>query len=177
VAQIKGGNLDLDYTAFRYAYAASPNYDPYDFNVANQRNAIRSSYNAGDCDAAMAAANEILKVNFVQIDAHFVTGLCQKKAGNEEGARVGRTVADRLLKSVLTSGDGKTPQTAFVVIAIDEEYKVLGILGLVPGRQLLVKVDGADFDRLEAKAKNTGETVTLYFNIDHLTKNGSQAVK
>ena len=30
-----------------------------------------------------------------------------------------------LVKSVLGSGDGKSPETAFVVIGIDEEYSVM----------------------------------------------------
>ena len=29
VAQVKAGKLDIDYTAFRMAYTASPKYEPY----------------------------------------------------------------------------------------------------------------------------------------------------
>jgi hypothetical protein len=168
VTQIKSGKLDIDYTAFRLSYAASPGYEPYGFTTAAIAGAMRAAFNAGDCPTAMARAKEIMDANFVQVDAHFVTGLCDKKAGNEEGARQERAVVDGLINSVLKSGDGKSPQTAFVVIAVDEEYKALGALGLVPGRQSLVRLQDSSFDRMEAKTRDTGQPVTLYFNIDRM---------
>ena len=131
---------------------------------------MKTAYSAGDCPTAMARAKEIMEKNFVQIDAHFVTSSCQKKAGNQEAALGERAIASGLMKSVLTSGDGKTPKSAFVVIAIDEEYEVLGILGLVPGDQSLISLDGSSFDRLEGKTRSTGEAVPLFFNIDRIMK-------
>jgi hypothetical protein len=169
VAQIKHGKLDVDYTAFRLSYAASPNYAPYGTaTTSTALVAMTTAFRAGDCATAIARANEVMEANFVQIDAHLVTGLCQQKAGNEESARRERAVVDGLISSVLKSGDGKTPQTAFDVIAIDEEYKALGMLGLVRGTQSLVTVDGRTFDRLDAKTRDSGQPVTLYFNVDRL---------
>jgi Domain of unknown function (DUF4919) len=168
VTQLKAGKLDIDYTAFRLSYAASPKYEPYGIATAGLANAMKTAFNAGDCATAMARAKDIMEANFVQIDAHFVTGLCHKKAGNEEGARQERAVTDGLINSVLKSGDGKSPQTAFVVISIDEEYKALAAMGLVLNRQSLVVLQGLSFDRMEAKTRDGGQAVTLYFNIDRM---------
>lgn len=162
VAQVKAGKVDIDYTAFRLAYAASPKYEPYGARV--QLGEMKKAIAAGDCPAAMARANEVLEVNFVQIDAHMITALCQKKAGNEEEARREQAVFTGLLKSVLRSGDGKTPETAFVVIAIDEEYSLMGVLSLTPAAQALVNHGGSAFDRFEARKGD--QQVTLYFNVD-----------
>jgi Domain of unknown function (DUF4919) len=167
VAQVKAGNLDIDYAAFRMAYAASPKYEPYGAAMI-QSAQMRKTYAAGDCPAAMAQAKEVLELNFVQIDAHMITANCQKKAGNDEEALREKTIFVELIKSVLKSGDGKSPETAFVVIAIDEEYSLLSALALVRVRQALVNHGGSAFDRIEAKARDSDQTVTLYFNVDRL---------
>jgi hypothetical protein len=167
VAQVKSGKLDIDYSALRLSFASSPRYDPYGA-VLIKAKAMISAYSAGDCTGALASAKEILEIDFVEMDAHIVTGLCLKKAGDEDGARKERAVYDGLVNSVLKSGDGKTPQTAFSVISISEEYKVLAALGLARGTQSLVNAQGSSFDRLDAKSKTTGDPVTLYFNVDRM---------
>ena len=167
VAQVKSGKLDTDYTALRLAFASSPRYEPYGALLVKVKE-MMASFSAGDCPGAMASAKAILETNFVQMDAHIVTGLCLRKAGDEDGARKERAVYDGLVNSVLKSGDGKTPQTAFKVIFINEEYKVLAALGLVPVKQSLVNAEGSSFDRIEAKSKTTGESVALYFNVDRM---------
>jgi hypothetical protein len=89
VAQVNAGKLDIDYTAFRTAYVASPKYEPYGAArlLVIQ---MKKAFTAGDCPAAMAHAKEIFEVNLVQIDAHYVTAVCQRKAGNEEAHGAGQ---------------------------------------------------------------------------------------
>ena len=176
LALVKSGRLDIDYTALRLSFASSPLYDPYGGVLIKAKDMI-SAYGADDCTAAIARAKEILEINFVQMDAHIVTGLCLKKAGDEDGARKERVVYDGLFNSVLKSGDGKTPQTAFSVISINEEYKVLAASGLVPVTQALVHAQGSSFDRFDAKTNTTGDPVTLYFNVDRMLARLSQTLQ
>ncbi|MEH2544961.1 hypothetical protein V1283_001606 [Bradyrhizobium sp. AZCC 2262] len=112
VAQVKAGKIEIDYTAFRLAYAASSKYAPY--GVVEIASKLKKAYDAGDCPSAMAHANEVLEVNFVHMDAHKIAAFCQKKAGNEEEARRHYAMFLGLFSSVLKSGDGKSPETAFV---------------------------------------------------------------
>ena len=162
---MNAGKLDIDYTAFRTAYVASPKYEPYGAArlLVIQ---MKKAFTAGDCPAAMAHAKEIFEVNLVQIDAHYVTAVCQRKAGNEEEARRAHAMLMGLVKSVLGSGDGKSPETAFVVIAIEEEYSVLAAFSLTLVSQALVNLGGSAFDRMEVKKRDSDQTVTLYFNVD-----------
>jgi hypothetical protein len=67
---------------------------------------------------------------------------------------------------VLESGDGKSPETAFVVIAVDEEYSVLKTASLTPVKQALVNPGGSAFDRFEVKLPESDQTATLFFNVD-----------
>ena len=62
VAQVKAGKLDIDYTAFRMAYTASPKYEPYGAARA-LIGQVKKAYVAGDCPAAMAHAKEVFNSN------------------------------------------------------------------------------------------------------------------
>ena len=67
-----------------------------------------------------------------------------------------------LLQSVMASGDGKTPATAWKTISVPEEYVVLMAMQLKPEKQWLLSspmVDG-----IAARPVNGGDPVNLYFN-------------
>jgi hypothetical protein len=68
-----------------------------------------------------------------------------------------------LIKSVLKTGDGKTPETAWKTISVAEEYAVLQYFGLVRGTQALV-MHPVMVDKLTAKPIAGGDPVDLYFN-------------
>jgi hypothetical protein len=71
-----------------------------------------------------------------------------------------------LIDSILKSGDGLRPETAFKVITVDEEYILLGFLGLKCEGQALLKIEGHAYDRLEVKHGRTGRKKVLFFNVD-----------
>ncbi len=68
-----------------------------------------------------------------------------------------------LIGSVLKSGDGKTPETAWKTISIAEEYAVLQFFGLARTAQALL-THPAKVDKLTAKPVAGGDPVDLYFN-------------
>ncbi len=167
VALVKAGKVDIDYAAFRLAFTATAKYtNATDWTVRELRGAMRKAYEAGDCPTATARAAEILEINYVNIDAHLGTALCHKRDGNAERERLSLAVFRGLVISVLKSGDGKSPATAYVVISVDEEYAAMQALGVKLERQLLVQEGGSSFDLIEAKKLDSGAPVTLYFNVD-----------
>jgi tetratricopeptide (TPR) repeat protein len=164
IAQVKAGKIEIDHTAFRLAYAASSKYAPYGtIQIVSQ---MKKAYDAGDCPSAMAHAEEAFEVNFLQMDAHKIAAFCLKKAGNEEEARRHYAMFLGLFSSVLKSGDGLSPETAFVVIAVDEEYNVLETASFTPVKQERVNHGGSAFDRFEVKLPESDRTATLFFNVD-----------
>jgi hypothetical protein len=69
-----------------------------------------------------------------------------------------------LIQSVLKTGDGKTPETAWKTISVAEEYAVLQYFGLARGTQTLIKHPPVMIDKLTAKPIAGGDPVDLYFN-------------
>jgi hypothetical protein len=177
-AEAGGGNSDyeslvakaasgqyVEFGALREAYAQSPNYDPYGSNILSTTREMNQAANGGDCQKAAGLAQTLLEKNFTLSDAHFMLAYCSKKAGDAAAEEKEAKIAAGLLKSILASGDGKTPQTAFRVVTISEEYSVLKVLRLQKSMQRLISHEGHAYDVLDAKGSGD-QTVSLYFKID-----------
>ena len=165
LAQAKQDVSKVDFAALRYAYAESAQYNPYDPNTAELNAAMMKAMNAKDCAGAMQHAQAILEKNYVRINAHIVSTICLRQSEQTQPAAHHDAMARGLINSILASGDGKTAETAMVVIAVDEEYSVLGALGLKKLRQALVENAGHKFDHF-AVTDRDGRDGSMFFNVD-----------
>jgi hypothetical protein len=159
------GDPGLDFTAFRMAFAdrlakakaADPELRKKMFDALHQ----------DQWAAVIETANQVLAQNHLDIDAHMFVAFAYEKSHQPEKAARHRTVGDGLMKSILASGDGRTPKTAFVVVSVEEEYSVLRHYRLAPGEQSLVTADGHSYDVLDAQTRSH-EKATVFFNIDKI---------
>ena len=165
LAQAKRDGAAVDFKALRYAYADSEYYNPYDAKESEMRTPMVKAFADKDCVNAIKHAQAILENNYLYIDAHMVLDLCYGRLDQPQQARQHELMARGLAASIIASGDGKTPQTAFVVIAVREEYNALSMLGLKKVRQALIRADGHSYDQISAENKSGG-TETILFNID-----------
>jgi Domain of unknown function (DUF4919) len=95
----------------------------------------------------------------IDIDAHLIRAVALKELKRLPEAEHHLNWFRGLVDSVLTSGDGKTPQTAFVVISVAEEYSILRVLRVRPRRHVTLS-SGID----ELVVEIDGVAGTLYFN-------------
>ena len=106
----------------------------------------------------------------VDIDAHLIRAVALKElkrfAESEQHLNWFRGLVD----SVLTSGDGRTPQTAFAVISVAEEYSILRALRVKPKRHMTLN-SGVD----ELVVEIDGVAGILYFNpMVHMRRAGER---
>lgn len=154
-----------DFEALRLAYARSEHYAPYD-HASEAQQAMHQAMGHRDLLAALDAANRLLEAYYLDIDAHMMASFACYHLGDEARSTYHGQFAVGLLKSILDSGDGLRPQTAFVVIDIREEYALLKALRLRPRGQALVNHEGHHFDVLTVENPQTGLTTKMHFNID-----------
>jgi hypothetical protein len=169
VAQAKQGKADIDYAALRIAYADSKFYDGYNSDVINLRGPFQKAFADGDCESAIRQGQAILEKNYVFIDAHFVLSVCYRRLGQTEQSERYTAAARGLLKAIFASGDGKTPETAFVVISVAEEYSVIGVQGSKKLQQALINKNGHSYDLLTVANKSGGKD-EIYFNVDRVMR-------
>lgn len=136
--------------------------------------AVLTAMNAAGDQRDFAAetrwAEKLVEEGFVNAEAHATLAALYAKANEPIKAKFHRDVAAALLHSVLSSGDGKTKETAFEVIADREEYAALTAIGL-PYRGAGVsayrfKEGGHNFHKWEIRDAKSGETKTVFFNED-----------
>src|SRR5215469_13262523 len=87
LADAKQGNKPVDWQALRLAYADSPEFDVLGKRTAALRQQMFDAFNAGDFAAAIARAQAILDVVYVDIDAHAVSEQSYEKLGNSTASK------------------------------------------------------------------------------------------
>jgi len=150
----------------RFAYAETPQYNPYGGIKATTAEAMFAAFNNKEYKMALEYAEKILKENFVDIDAHLVSSAAYEKTGDKEKADYHRAIANILILSVLGDGNGEKPESAIEVISTDEEYAILNISGLRETSQAELLVNGHNYDKLTVNDPVSGKTFEMYFCID-----------
>lgn len=96
----------------------------------------------------------------VDIDYRLLHALALEGLGREREAELHLEWFNGLIESILASGDGKSAETAWVVISVFEEYSLMRALGMHPKRQALL--DGG-IDEMTVEIDGQPET-TVYFD-------------
>jgi Domain of unknown function (DUF4919) len=160
VASALKGEPNVDYAAMRYAFLDAPKSKKAIYHSLSEMNAPLQQK---DFKKALKMANEVLESYFIDINAHLIAASACRGLNQSDEAEKHLGFARALLNSIAASGDGKTEETALVVISVDEEYVVLRQMGIFPGEQSLSHGKNGWYDVL--KTKKDGQDVTLYFNI------------
>lgn len=165
LATLKAGKTDIDFTRLRISYMDSPEYKAAK-DTTNAENAMTDALNKKDYSAALKNAETVLKNDYVNIDAHYVALVANQEVGATEKSEFHRAVFRGLINSILSSGNGKSKETAWVVISVHEEYVILRVLGFKPSEQSVEQKDGHSYDVMKVKKADDGTEQTFYFNVD-----------
>ena len=157
------GDPGLDFTALRMASAAR--LAKMDTSDPELRKKMFDALHHDQWAAVIETGNQVLAQNYLDIDAHMFVAFAYDKTRQPEKAAPHRAMGDGLMKSILASGNGRSFETAFVVISVDEEYAVLKHYRLASTKQSLVTAGKHSYDVIKAETREH-EEATVYFNID-----------
>ncbi|MFP4664364.1 MAG: DUF4919 domain-containing protein [Bacteroidales bacterium] len=154
---------DIDYQELRMVYARTSGYSPYAENEDLEK--IRKLLDSEQYEVATEVVKTVYHTQFHVPMFHFYAYAAWKESGNDKMAKLHSMIFNELMQSILKSGDGKSAKTAWVVINISEEYRVLEFLEMEMQSQSLVTENNRNYDRMEVIDEN-GEEDVVYFNID-----------
>jgi hypothetical protein len=163
--RVKKQDATVNFAEFRMAFTETSQYHPYAGDSAD-RKAMFAALNAKEYEKALAASTKILDENYVDMNGHFGALAAHRNLGHGKEFEFHRFVFSGLLDSLEKSGDGKSPKTAYVVISVDEEYVWFNVKGLRVEDQAKIDDQGHSYDRMTATNSQTGDKITVYFNID-----------
>jgi hypothetical protein len=161
LAAAKADPAATDWQALRFAYADRPSFSPFPDHKG--RKAIEAAMKAGNWQEVLAAANAALESNYVDGDAHMAASIAYLKLGMA------------IFKSMMKNGDGTSPEQAFNVISVSEEYALMAARRYRVVRQRLIHTEGHAYDALDATGPD-GARITFYFLIDRVLAAQSHAL-
>ncbi|MBZ0291178.1 MAG: DUF4919 domain-containing protein, partial [Anaerolineae bacterium] len=153
-----------DFLALRMAYVQSPLFNPY-INGVNTPAKVRAAIQQDSVEKIGMGLQQALQDDYLDIEAHAVAFQFYHQNKQTHRAEYHQRFMRGLLDSIITV-DGRTPETAFQVISIREEYAVMAVLGLPVHMQRKEHKNGNNFDILSSTHPKTNQPLDLYFNID-----------
>ncbi|MFZ2276638.1 MAG: DUF4919 domain-containing protein [Prosthecobacter sp.] len=148
-----------DFTALRMAYAARPDFDGF-WNLDPEREAVMAAIQSKDFPKATSLAKPWLEKFPIDAQLHYLCGHFLKKAGDIPGSMHHFHCFYGLMRSITSSGDGKSAKTAWKVISVSEEYALLNEIDAELIDQSLVD----SCDKMHVRLSNGTET-DLYFDV------------
>ncbi|HQU84593.1 MAG TPA: DUF4919 domain-containing protein [Pyrinomonadaceae bacterium] len=165
VEKAKQGDSSVDYVKMRAAFLDWVN-DECNQTDAPDRDKMVKAFESKDWAKSVELGEKVLDYEFVNRGLHLAVANSYKELKNAEKEKYHNDIADKLLKALLASGDGKTPKTAYKVHSIREEYIIMKELGYkVNSQSLIFDKEYGSFDVLAGKDANekSGE---FYFDIN-----------
>ncbi len=154
-----------DFTELRFAFTQTSAYARYDADDFEEDEILEEAAGTSDWAQVLAGARAALERSYVRIKPHMYAAAACKALGDADGERHHEQCIRGLLGSIMSSGDGRTPGTAFVVIGVWEEYDVLSALGLETTRQALLPVGDRRVDQMTVLSRESTERFDLYFDV------------
>ena len=160
---------DLDFTALRFEWTNLDEYNPYlDISDLYKKTipALETELEAKRFSDATNRCNSTAHVYQLDLKWNLRCEEAYEGVGDAETAAFHDFMVGGLVKSIMNSGNGKTPETAYEVITLAEQYAAFAVLEVSKGGQSLVVIDGVNFDRITVTNNATGEESFLYFKLD-----------
>jgi Domain of unknown function (DUF4919) len=163
--KLESGVTDIDYKMFRESFIESEQ-----FKIAKNQNEVLDSllkemYSFVKLKNAQEVINvtkKILGIDYTNMQAHKMLRQSYKIIGDTLNAQKYKTIQFGLLNSIVKNGDGKTCETAWHVVQIEEEYFILKMLDATLIEQRIDKKNGL-CDKI--KVNEEGKEKTYYFGI------------
>ncbi len=163
VKQLEAGQTDIDYQDFRFSFIESEQ-----FKIAGKKNTAFDSLkkemyvqmDKSNYPEIIKVTKQMLSIDYTSMIAHKILRQTYKIIGDTISATKYKTIQFGLLNSIVKKGDGKTCETAWPVIQIEEEYFILEMVGAKLQKQSIDN-DGGLCDKMEVKVD--GKKDTYYF--------------
>ena len=176
VQRVKGGDLSIDFRLLRLACVRSSLCEPR--GTKADLGAMNRAVADHQPSKVVEIVERLVEQGYVNLEAHATAVQAYTQLNESVKAKFHLDVATALMRSIMSTGDGKNKESAFEVICDREEYDVLTSLGLPYFGSGVVSVhtvqDGSHaYDRWEVQNPKTGQNAVVFFNIDQFSTSKS----
>jgi uncharacterized protein DUF4919 len=167
VQKVKAGDSTVDFVEL---IAAASDWDLSSKTVisAPNRDVMVEAFKKKDYKKATDLAEQVLDYEFTNRSLHRATENAYIKLGDKARAEFHHNIAEKLLSAILSTGDGQSPQTAYCVQGIREEYVIMDHFGYEVSSQAYLGSGESTYDMLSGVDRKSKKAVSLYFDISGL---------
>ena len=169
VAKAQASPANVDWETIRNAYVQTSYYDPYGGAQAIWYSLQRAGQRlaAENTPDALAAYNELQTRHYAHYRAHLQAVDLYDKTKLQHVDREAHFAALKgILNSILATGDGKTPETAYRVIDPAEEMMIIKALHLKNEGQDFRQKEGHFWDVQKYVNPMNSQKGEMFFNVD-----------
>ena len=167
IDRLKGGDKEIDFLELRMLYAKTGFYIPYGYS---ERKEIRikaiEAFKKENYKKVLKLAEKIFENDYLDLNTHFMCMISYKNLEESEKEEYHKFVLNGLIDSVVSYGDGRSPETAYKVISTREEEFILTTLGYITATRDEIRTKKHAFDKIFAKNLENQKKKVLYFNKD-----------
>jgi len=156
---------DDELVLLNHGYTLRPEYSPYGQGLTEDS---LYQYNREEkFAAALEAGNRYLLENPVSLRANIAMVIACRRLGLFDDSDKYQRRIRQLMRAILATGSGRSPDSAYAVINVRDEYVVLNYLGYSSSSQSLIRgKSGRSYDKLEAVSrKGSSDRKVFYFDI------------
>jgi hypothetical protein len=176
VQQLENGKTDIDFADFRNSFLESAQYDKKGKAYDSLKTQVYTEVKNRNYAAVVQLAQAMLSIDYTSMFAHKYLQQTYKILGDSANRDKYKAIEFGLLNSITHSGDGKTCETGWHVIQIEEEYFFLYILGATLNMQSLTSAGSNHCDRMDVKTEE-GEKAIYYFEVNKVVEMEGRAFK
>ena len=165
IKKLEAGETNIDYQDFRFSFLKSEQFTIAQSKLKEFDSLKRQMYvqmNAANHPEVIQITKKLLSIDYTDMKAHKILRQTYKIIGDTANAAKYKTIQFGLMNSILQKGDGRSCETAWPVIQVEEEYFILEMVGAKLMEQTLVE-DGGICDKMEFKAE--GKNKTYFFEV------------
>jgi len=153
-----------DYKHLYYGNVFQQYYHPY--GMSDVKKEFSEIFKTANYVKAVEKGKEVLAENPVDIEVTLKMIISYLELEDTLQAKIYGKKYFGFLDVIYASGDGKSLETAYVVISVDDEYRIVGDLGLAVRQQVLINdCDRLFFEKSGQRKVRRKKIKELYFNV------------
>jgi len=156
---------DIDFRELRFEYTKTSFYIPYG-SKKDERIDVITAFKKKNYKLVIKLAEKVFERDFLDMNTHYMCMIAHQKLGNLEKMEFHKMVLNGLIDSIVSFGDGRSPETAYEVISTREEEFIITTLGFVTVTREEIRTKDHVIDKVFAASLDSGARKILYFNKD-----------
>lgn len=109
--------------------------------------------------------NKLLEQNYSSLTAHYGAAVCATEMGDLYLGKFHHGVLDNLIEAIWRTGNGRSPQTPFVINSTTDLYAFIQLHQMVATEQSLSYVDELPIQAIRVQNPETMRSSVWYFNV------------